>query len=159
MIINEQFARRATFRLVPGIAATTFGELQMESFSYHYDFDDIKNRFVVNLSGEISPDRIHQTFLDIISDDRGSSQYRNIIWLLQKAIVPTGLTYVDILEDATTIRNSFPIGLTAIVVDPNSSIQKTVSDYYKNIAIMKTQRVVQVFNSMEEAEAWFEDVL
>ena len=133
-------------------------ENQLTDTSYPYDFNENKKWFVVTISEDILPDKIHATFLNIVEDKRGSVQYRNIMWLMQNANIPAGFTYVDVLEKAQTISYFFPVGLTAIVVDPNSSIQRQASEYYKNIALLNTQRVVQIFNSVEEAEIWLDSV-
>ena len=128
----------------------------METTSYSYDFDATKKRYYIQMSGELNAEKIHETFLKVMFDHRITSRYRDIIWILKHSIIPKSFSYGQVLKKADSIRALMPAGKTAIVIESNSPAQEELSKYYKSVSVLSTDRQVEVFNSIADAERWFE---
>lgn len=126
----------------------------MDQIGYPYYFDQQKKRFLATVSGEFSPIRIENTYLNILIREGFRADPINIIWQCKNLTIPKSFQFGQAMESAQFSGPMSSIGKTAVVIESNSPIQRQVADFYRGLANFALKREVRVFETIEEAEAW-----
>ena len=121
---------------------------------YPIEYDETKDLAYINLTGDIDAKKISNTFFSISLNANWSKGKRNILWLFKEAYFPDSFEFSKIFRSASMVRDFAPPGKSAAVIEKDCLMQKTVTDFYRNIANIFTERNIKYFNTIEEAEDW-----
>jgi hypothetical protein len=123
---------------------------------YPIKFDDTKGRAYINLTGDISPTRIRNTFFVISLNKSWGKGQRSILWHFKDAYFSNSFEFSGIFKNAHMVQDFAKPGKSAAVIEKDCQIEKDVSDFYSDIAKIFTERKIRHFKTIEEAEVWLD---
>ncbi|GEM_PF-3138085 len=131
-----------------------FRGVSMSDARYAIRFDEATGRAHVDISGEIAPRKILNTFAAIALNNSWAAGDRSVLWQAQEALLPDAFEFADIFRATPLSQTITKPGKSAIVVNKSEEMVAKVARFYQSIAVTSTNRNLEVFYDEEEAVAW-----
>jgi hypothetical protein len=128
----------------------------MPDDTYAIEIDDKTGRAFVDVTGAVDASKIKNTFLDIVSNKNWHHGDRSILWMCEKASFRSSFKFSDVFDTTRTTKLVAGKGKSAILLLEIDRTVKMVAEFYRGIAVTKTQRMIEIFYSRDEAIAWLD---
>lgn len=128
----------------------------MSRDTYSIRFDAGTGRAHVDISGEIAPRKILNTFAAIALNNSWAAGDRSVLWQAQEALLTESFEFADIFRATPLSQTITKPGKSAIVVKKSEEMVAKVARFYQSIAVTSTNRSIEIFYTEEEAMAWLD---
>lgn len=125
--------------------------------TYTIDFDEDAGRALVTLEGELSAQKIGNTFALIALNASWAEGEGQILWQAEHAAFPPSFEFADIFKTTQLSKALTKPGKSAIVVAKSAEMVQRVARFYQGIAISSTPRRIEVFFDSQAALGWLDD--
>ena len=124
--------------------------------TYALELDEKTGRVFVDVRGPVDVTKVQNTFLEIVSTEKWHHGDRTVLWQCEDASFPTSLKFNEVLNSTQTTRLVAGTGKSAILLREDDRMMRVLADFYRSIAVTKTERKVMIFYSREKAFAWLD---
>lgn len=128
----------------------------MSDDTYAIEFDEKSGRALVDVSGAVDVAKIQNTFLDIVSNQKWQGGDHTVLYQCEHATFPGSFQFADVFDTTRTTKLVAGTGKSAILLPETDRTVKLVADFYRSIAVAKTERMIEIFYSREKAIAWLD---
>ena len=128
----------------------------MAEAKYAIRFDEATGRAHVDISGEIAPGKILNTFAAIAMNNSWAAGDRSVLWQAQEALLPESFEFADIFQATPISKAITRPGKSAIVVKKNEEMIAKVARFYQSIAATSTNRNLEIFFNAKDAMDWLD---
>ena len=128
----------------------------MPEDKYAIRFDETIGRAYVDLSGEIAPQKVLNTFAAITLNQKWAEGDRSVLWNAQEALLTGSFEFAHIFRATPMSKTLTKPGRSAIVVQKSDAMIAKVARFYQSIAATTTRREIEIFFSEAEADAWLD---